>query len=146
MVSEPPESTGFLDLLKGSMGPPRDQANIRRFLAWCVTWAIVFTGVDWSLENLDVAPSAASVIALIPTLILCGALWAYLRYLREADELIRRIQLEGVALGFGVGIIFLMARISLEDAGFSTLDANDAAVVMMLSWCAGQLFAAWRYR
>lgn len=136
----------WLEVFRSCTGTAADRKNRYRFLVWTMVWAVSFIAADWGLENYDVAGSTATFIALIPTVIACATLWAYLRFLRETDELVRRIQLEGVALGFGAGIIFLLALVSLEDAGFTKLDAGDAIALMLVTWAIGQLFATWRYR
>ncbi|MDH3439435.1 MAG: hypothetical protein OEM63_01690 [Gammaproteobacteria bacterium] len=136
----------WLNTLRSCTGTAADRKNRYRFLVWAMAWAATFLGADWGLENHDVQGPTAIFIAMIPTLMACGALWAYLRFLRETDELVRRIQLEGVALGFGAGIIFLLSLVSLEDAGFAKLDASDAIALMLVTWAFGQLFATWRYR
>ena len=41
------------------------------------------------------------VVAVLPNVLAAGTLFAYLRFLRMADELIRLIQLQGLVVGFG---------------------------------------------
>ena len=50
--------------------------------------------------------AAAWSVAILPDALGIGALLAYVRFLQRADELMQRIQLEGLALGFGVGVVF----------------------------------------
>ncbi len=63
-----------------------------------------------------------------------------------ADELLRKIQLEGLALGFGAGVIFAMSYQLLERAGAPQLQVSDTVVVMMVGWAVGQLLGLRRYR
>jgi drug/metabolite transporter (DMT)-like permease len=55
-------------------------------------------------ENLTVATAAlaAAALAWIPVV------WAYLRYLREADELMRMIHVQAMAVAFSVGFCFVL--------------------------------------
>jgi hypothetical protein len=88
----------------------------------------------------------AWVVALLPDLFALGVVLAYVRFLRGADELMRRVQLEGLALGFGAGFFFAMGYRLLERAGAPGLDINDASIPMLIAFFAGQTIALWRYR
>jgi hypothetical protein len=126
---------------------PRDRANQRRFLVWILAWAIAFVAATWLLKN-GVVPAgpAAWLVALAPTLIGIGAVWSYLTFLRQADELTQRIQLESLAWAFGVGVLFMTGYRLFERTGAPALDIDDALVVMMFVWAAAQVVVARHYR
>ena len=84
-------------------------------------------------------------VALAPNVLGITLLFSYLHMLREMDELVRRIQLEGLALGFGVGVIFATGYQLLERAGAPEW-GNEPVVIMMIAWIVGQLIAIRRYR
>jgi hypothetical protein len=73
------------------------------------------------------------------------AIRSYLAFLREADELLRRIETEALALGFGAGAAFSLLYPLLEKLGAPQLDGHAAVMVMMLSWAAGSWLGARRY-
>src|ERR1044072_5487938 len=50
---------------------------------------------------------ALAALTAVPGLV---GIRAYIRFLREADELLRKIQLEALAIAFGVGVLFMMTR------------------------------------
>jgi hypothetical protein len=74
-----------------------------------------------------------------------AAVWAYLRLLRRADELERKIQVEALALGFGAGAVGMMAYRLFERAGAPPVDVNDALLVMLLGYVVGLVLARRRY-
>lgn len=123
-----------------------DTRNMQRFSAWCMAWAVAFVAAIFAFER-GVAPGspAAWLLVAVPTLIGFLTVRAYLRFLREADELQRRIQFEGLAFGFGVGVLCMMSYRLLERAGWPKLDINDTFVVMMLGWAFGVFRGARRY-
>jgi hypothetical protein len=68
-----------------------------------------------------------------------------LRFLRQADELLQKIQLEGLAIGFAAGAFFALGYQLLEHLGAPELDVSAPVTVMMFGWAFGQLLASRRY-
>lgn len=128
-------------------GTAQDRKNQYWFVAWCLTWAIVFTGANWVLKtNPDISTALAWTVAITPTAIGLGAVRSYMKFLRMADELLRKMQVDGLAVGFGVGIVFALGYQAFERAGAPSIDLNDFVLVMVGGWMAGQLIAFWRYQ
>jgi hypothetical protein len=83
----------------------------------------------------------ASVPVLLPWLLAGLALVvasqatrSYLAFLRGADELLRSIQMEALALGFGAGVATSLFYPLLEGLGAPAFGEHVTAVVMMLCW------------
>lgn len=128
-------------------GTAADRRNQYRFVAWTFAWALTFVVASWALKNhRDAMGAGGWALALLPNIFAIGALLAYMKFLRNADELLRRIQLEGLAIGFGAGIIFAIGYQLLERAGAPVLAMEDVMLVLCGGWVAGQLIATWRYR
>lgn len=128
-------------------GTPEDARNRRRFAVWCLAWAAAFVAATLLLDGGVVPPGAATwVVAVAPSLIGLAAIRSYVTFVRGADELVRRIQLESLAWGFGAGVLFQMGYRLLERAGAPTLDLNDGLLVMVVVWAAAQLAITRRYR
>jgi hypothetical protein len=85
-------------------------------------------------------------IAFVPSVFGIGAVLAYMKFLCMADELMQKIQLEGLAVGFGVGLIFGLGYQVVEKAGAPHLENDDLALVLMGGWMLGQFVATMRYR
>lgn len=125
---------------------PRDAANMRAFTTWVIGWTFSF-GVATVLlgKHVVAALPAAVAIAVLPTLLGVATVRAFLRFLHDADELARKIQMEALAWGFGAGAIFTLGYRLFERIGAPTLDLTAAFVVMMLGTGIGQYVARRRY-
>ena len=135
------------DMLMYCTGTAADRRNQIRFLVWMFAWAVSYVLATWALTgDADTGRGAAVTMAAIPVVLGIIALLAYLRFLREADELLQRIQLEGLAIGFGAGAIFGLSYQILERAGAPQAEVGNVVTVMMIAWALGQLNAMRRFR
>lgn len=130
----------------GCDGPPGDVRNQRRFALLCLAWAVAFVAAAVLLEGAAPTGAAAWVVALAPSILGFLAVRSYVRFVRDADELVRRIQLESLAWGFGAGALFMMGYRLLERAGAPRMDVSDPLLVMCVVWTTAQLAIARRYR
>jgi hypothetical protein len=85
---------------------PRDRQNQLRANRWLAAWMGSWLGVNFAISY-DVLPRGlpGSLAALLPLCLGVGAILAYRRFLREADELLRKILLDALALSVGVGML-----------------------------------------
>ncbi len=80
-----------------------------------------------------------------------GLLWTllavtlFVRLLQRADELERRLHLEGAALGLGVSLLVLITY-ALFETYLPLLRAQWVAVTLLVMWWLGFLVSARRYR
>ncbi len=127
--------------------PPADRRNGRRVMLASLVWATVFVGSTWLLESAS-GPTgfAAWVIAGVCAALGLVALAMFRRFLLDADELTRRIQLEGVAFGFGAGLLFSLTYELFNDAGAPDVSMTHAGTVLTLGYMAGVLRATRQYR
>jgi hypothetical protein len=68
-----------------------------------------------------------------------------LLFLRDADELLRRIETEALALGFGAGAVVGLVYPLLEKLGAPALGGHATLLAMMLSWGLGSWLGMRRY-
>lgn len=139
---EESESKSWLGRMQRQLHSPGDSYEL---LGWTLAWALAFVGASWVLRGDSVAGGAAWVVALVPNLLAVGVVLVYMRFLHNADELVRRIQLEALAFGFGVGVIFAMGYQLVERAGGPQLSLADLAAGMMLAFVVGVVRANRRY-
>ena len=114
------------------------------FLGAMIAYAVV---VLISVSLLNHGPSEAwwrIPLALTPIIPIFFALRAFLRYFHRIDELQQRIQLEALAVSFGVTCIVTFGYGLLEDAGFPALNWTWVPTFMMVSWGIGSAIAALR--
>lgn len=135
------------DTIKACSGTEADRLNQYRFSAWTFAWALSYVAASWTLKaDFDLARPLVWFLVAAPNLLAIVTVFSYLRFLRMADELLRKIQLEGLALGFAAGVVFITGYQLLEAAGADQLQTDDIILVMIFSWVAGQFRGMWRYR
>jgi hypothetical protein len=125
---------------------PRDQKNLRRVNLALLIWALVWIAATLLLDRGALEGAAAWLVALAPSTIALILVRHYVRFLREADELLRLVNLEGLALGFGAGFVFMTTYRLFERAGAPDLDINDSLLVMVGFWALGMWLAKRRYQ
>lgn len=131
----------------GELGP-KDVDNYRRFMLLTLLWVLVFLPTMFALKTWGEAlPQAAAYgLALLPAAAYLAVVWAYARFLRGADELTRKIHLEGMAIGFAAGVVTLLGYPAFELAGAPPGDLGYALMPMVLAYVIGIYRAQRRYR
>ncbi len=132
-------------------GSERDRRNKVAHLRWAILLAASLVASTFMLRvGLGRDAVLKWAIVALPIALLVPWLLAYLRFLREADELVRKIQLEGVAVGFWVGMSFGIVYMVLEAARLPRLDPPGVVAIMLtvmaLGYVVGRIRASKRYR
>jgi hypothetical protein len=129
----------------------RDQHNRRVWGIWQGLWFISWFGllILFRLRR-DLVPAGMLywVVAALPLFVAAGALWFWARYLRQADELQRRIQLNALAFGFGVTFFWIGSYSVLVVAG-APPPKPGTLQPMAPGLCAyglALLYGKWQYR
>lgn len=126
---------------------PTDRRNLRRFNLWAFVWMTVWLAVTFLIRiQIVVAGPLAYALVLLTAVLGILAIRSYVHFLRQADELLSKIQLESLALGFGASAVFMVAYRLCERLGAPRLDAASPLVVMVVVWAVSQLLVARRYR
>jgi drug/metabolite transporter (DMT)-like permease len=124
----------------------RDRRNRRSVTIWSVAWALAFMAATFGIKKFDWT-FEGTLAAVIGTAILgLGTVLAYRRYLGETDELRRKIEVEALALAFGVGVFGGFSCWLLAVSG--ALEVEDFAFVfsaMVLTHALGVLLGCRRY-
>jgi hypothetical protein len=104
----------FRDLCSG---PQRDRRNQWRIMLWTFLWAASFVAVTLGIKRgwLPFGGALAGVIAT--SLLGVATVLAYRRFLNETDELRRKIEVEALALAFGIGAFGGLSYWLLELSG-----------------------------
>ena len=114
--------------------------------AWLTAWLLGFVAITLLYELEILRPGVpAGVAAALHTTLGVVTLWCYIQFLRGADELERKIHVEALALGFGIGAVWMMSWRLLERAGAPELDVNDGLLVMLIAYAVGVGLARRRY-
>lgn len=129
-----------------SLYTPRDGRNYMRFTYWMLSSMAVFAVATVLFKREIVRPGVlAWTLSLAAVVLMSAAVWSYILFLRNADELLRKVHLEALAFAFGVGAVVMTGYRLAERLGAPNLDINDPLLVMMLTWLGGQWVGARRY-
>lgn len=124
----------------------RDRRNSRRAGWWLFAWMASYVLVTLVLVRGLLPAGLPSYSAVAGSVALgVAAMVAYVRFLREADELLRKIQLEAVALGFAGGFVAYFGIELLMRAGVPGLEIDDLFTVMFVCYLAGLFLGTRRY-
>ena len=85
--------------------PLRDRRNHRLVTLWSAIWAISYLAAALAIQKEWLVSGAAIAAGVVTALFGIATLMAYRRFLRETDELRRKIEVEALALAFGVGVV-----------------------------------------
>src|SRR5688572_19659258 len=124
---------------------PRDARNYGIFVAWLSGAMAAFAATTILLDGNFIPAAAGWAMTAITGSLMVLAMCSYIHFLRQADELLRKVHLDALAFGFGAGVVVMMTYRLCERLGAPKLDFNDAALVMTLTWMAGQWIGARRY-
>ena len=110
---------------------PRKKTQ-RSMLKWVMAWAGSLIGSAAAIVFLIPESSQILIwiIAFTPIAISVGAVRSYVSFIRKLDELAIKIELESNAAGYGAGIAFSLAYITLEPAGAPELWFSSTALAM----------------
>jgi hypothetical protein len=124
-----------------------DQRNIRAIWIWSFVCGAGFVAAILPLQtNPEFRGPLAWLLALLPIVFSIPLVKALLRFLREADEFMRKVQLEGIAIGYCAGAIFCLGYHALEHAGAPELPMVFALFPLTLGWVVGSFLVAYRHR
>ncbi len=127
-------------------GTALDRRNWLIFAGLCSAFGLMWAGVTYLIAAGYVATGVPAVAAtLVPALTGIAAILAYYRFLRQTDELQRRVQINGLALGFGGGVYWSILDAMLTRAGMAPPDTMNALMVMVLLYMVGVTFSSHRY-
>jgi len=138
------QKEGMLSFWATCTGTKKDRKNMRAYGLAMGVWAVCLIGGLFALK-LDWVPAGPAqwVVGGLPLVTGLFVMVPFAKFLRENDELQRKIQLEALALGFGGGFFSLMGYAVLENVGAPALDLGDAPMVLMAFYMLG-LFLGWR--
>ncbi|MEM1436579.1 MAG: hypothetical protein AAGG11_21190 [Pseudomonadota bacterium] len=145
MDERPYDTRSFWSRLSGE-GTATDRANTQLLNRWSLAWALLIVAAAWTLRYVAMPAPAQWAVALAPNLIALVVLQRYLRFLRMTDELLRRIHLEGLAVGFGTSYIFAIGYLIAQGAGAPPLNLTFFILAMTTAWLVGNITAMKRYR
>lgn len=128
-----------------SLFTPRDLRNYHVFNGWMLAATVTFIAATLLIDGSFIPPAGGWAITIVTAGLLLMTVCTYMIFLRQADELLRKVHQEALALGFGIGVVLMMVYRLCERLGAPKLDVNDAALVMVVTWIAAQFIGSRRY-
>jgi hypothetical protein len=141
---EPRTESGFWTTCFGSS--PRERWAATWFAVTCLAWAVSFVAAAAVLNRELVAARASWAVAAVPAVFAVATLLVCVRYLRELDELQRRVQLGALAFACGMTWVAIAAYPLFELVGAPKADSSSYMLVMVFSYMVGIIVAGVRYR
>lgn len=100
---------------------------LREFMPAMVAYVVLLTVSLWLLKRID-DTALRALVALLPVVPIGLALRAVIRYIRDTDELQRRIELEAVSFATALVSLLYMAGGFLQLAGVIDVPAGAAMI------------------
>jgi hypothetical protein len=128
------------------MSTDADQRSQIWIVVWSLGWVASFLAVDVGIDRGWIDGDAGFIAATaIVTVIGVGWLTAYLRFLRHADELVRKVQLEAMAMAVGVGFVVGFGVLLLAAGGLVEAQVTVLLEVMAATYVVALVFGRRRY-
>lgn len=129
---------------------PAGRRYLRALWPIIIVYSLSLFGSIWLVKRgIDSVPLRAAV-AIVPALAILLFMGAALRYLREIDELQRRIETEAIGIAAMTVSVLYFAGGLLDKAKVVTVDAAAAMIwvfpMTMLVYAIAKFFAVRRYR
>ena len=124
---------------------PRGRTILLILLAWLAS----YMGIRLYLESgIALSSGVRLTLALLPSPLFAAFLWTFVRGIRTADELERRIQLEALAVAFPLGLMLLTTLGLVQRAvelNFQDWSYNHVWPMFALFYLCGLVVARRRY-
>ncbi|MEM9291710.1 MAG: hypothetical protein AAGD01_08520 [Acidobacteriota bacterium] len=127
---------------------PRDRQNQRRTNLWTFAWISVWLLMTFGFKE-GILPSGPLAFLLVAATVPLGiaVVLAHRKFLREADELRRKIELEALALSVGVTLVGSFTYWLMEAAGIVEAAELDKIILLTAgSYVLGTILGFRRYR
>lgn len=92
----------------------------------CLLFVAAVAVHEWITRQAGTAVALRYAFALLPALLMAWMFALYLRFLRDCDELERRIELGALAWSAGITMLALMTGLFLLDAGLLGMTTKPA--------------------
>jgi hypothetical protein len=123
---------------------PRDRRNLLWISIMQVVWLASLIANGSAFQDLFTA-QVRTLLAWLPLAVGAVVIWSYVRFIRQADDLQKLIQLSALAIGFGVVFVFTLAYPPLERIGLPHLEPNHYTAIGWFTYIFVAAFRSSRY-
>ncbi len=125
--------------------PARDRRNRNTYLLLLALAMLVYlAGAAWIVHGTLPSPAWAWIIAAASSLLSLLAARAYWRFVHEADELVRSVELKALALAVCGGFVIWIGVDLLAKSGVSTAQWPNPVMMTMVVLYALGVWNGWR--
>ena len=107
---------------------PAGKRYVRALIPIMVFYSLALFASTWAIKQGIPSLPVRAVVAVLPALAIVMMMWAALRYLREIDELQRRIETEAIGIASLLVSALYFAGGLLEKAKVLSFDAGGAMI------------------
>ena len=126
----------------------RTKKNHIRLIGWVFVWSLTMVLADKAELYEWYSSEVISILAIVTNAIIgIGMIVVFMRFLKELDELQRKIQLDSLALSMGIGLVGSFSYSLLVTAKFiSDAEISHIILLMGLTYTVGIIVGQIRYR
>ena len=129
---------------------PAGRRYVRALLPIMAAYSLALFGSIWLIKRGIASVPLRAIVAIVPALAIALLMHAGLRYLREIDELQRRIETEAIAAAALLVSLVYFAGGLLQKAKVIDVDAGAAMIwvfpMLMLAYAIAKFIAVRRYK
>ena len=135
-------------MLTSSDPAARPTRSTIRLISWVLVWVGTLILVDKAVLYGWYASDFISVLGIVINAGMgLGVIVTFLRFLREIDEMQRKIQLDSLALSMGIGFVGSFSYTLLVTTGFvADPEVSDIILLMAGTYIASVIVGQFRYR
>ena len=128
--------------------PSRDLKNANIVNLWTISWVVSLGLISFISKSQWYSSGFPTILAFtVQTVIGIGMLLAYVRFVKNLDEMERKIQLDALAVSVGVTVVGFASYSVLDMSGVvPDLKSSYLIALIALTYMAGILFGRIRYR
>ena len=126
----------------------RTNKNTIRLIVWVFAWTLTMVLADKAELYEWYSSELISILAIVINAVTgIGMIVVFIQFLKELDELQRKIQLDSLALSMGIGLVGSFSYSLLVTAKFiSDAEISDIILLMMLTYVVAIIVGQVRYR
>lgn len=124
----------------------RDLRNSLGVMIWTLLWGAAYTGTLQAIKAGLAKGAVTWVLVSLTAFTGLMAIRAYVRFVREADEMVQKVYIDALAFGFAVGAVFVAASEILSALGGPHFGGNEMFMTMCLAFAGKVFWNLWRYK
>lgn len=131
----------------GCSSTETDRRNVRHMNLVAFTWAVTYCVATYFLRSeFNLPVTVAVILVAVPAVLGAVMLWSWVRFLRGCDEMMRKLHLEALAIGFGITVLAIITASLLDAAGVPPLSVNSILVIAGFAYMSGVAYSTRRYQ